>query len=163
MKSVHSSFLELTCAGCCRYSSWGGHTGPTSCSLPSTSLSALTSRGSTALPQQWPAACSSWVHSPTATAMPPLLQTPSTTSTCRTSRPVATAKPQLVKKRGKFMLFSDHNGGLLKRQPGTMTIGHSSACMVVTKPCEVSQRLAIMLCWILLSVNFDVSVDAGAQ
>ena len=25
----------------------------------------------------------------------------------------------------KFMLFSDHNGSLLRRQPGAMTIGHS--------------------------------------
>ena len=29
------------------------------------------------------------------------------------------------KKKEKFMLFSDHNGSLLRRQPGAMTIGHS--------------------------------------
>ena len=31
----------------------------------------------------------------------------------------------LEKKKEKFMLFSDHNGSLLRRQPGAMTIGHS--------------------------------------
>ena len=29
------------------------------------------------------------------------------------------------KRKEKFMLFSDHNGSLLRRQPGAMTIGHS--------------------------------------
>ena len=88
-----------------RYSSWGGRTGPTSCSLPSTSLSALTSQGSTALRQQWPAACSSWVPSLTETAMLPQLQTPSTTSTCRTSRPLASASPQCVEKKRNSYAF----------------------------------------------------------
>jgi len=29
------------------------------------------------------------------------------------------------KRKEKFTLFSDHNGSLLRRQPGAMTIGHS--------------------------------------
>ncbi len=29
------------------------------------------------------------------------------------------------KSKEKFTLFSDHNGSLLRRQPGAMTIGHS--------------------------------------
>jgi len=29
------------------------------------------------------------------------------------------------KETTKFMLFSDHNGSLLRRQPEAMTIGHS--------------------------------------
>ncbi len=30
-----------------------------------------------------------------------------------------------VKRQEKFMLFSDHNGSLLRRQPKAITIGHS--------------------------------------
>jgi len=30
-----------------------------------------------------------------------------------------------LEKKGKIALFSDHNGSLLRQQPGAMTIGHS--------------------------------------
>jgi len=33
--------------------------------------------------------------------------------------------PLTIVKKEKFTLFSDHNGSLLRRQPGAMTIGHS--------------------------------------
>jgi len=34
-------------------------------------------------------------------------------------------KEKKRKRKEKFTLFSDHNGSLLRRQPGAMTIGHS--------------------------------------
>ena len=33
--------------------------------------------------------------------------------------------PCRKKEKEKFTLFSDHNGSLLRRQPGAMTIGHN--------------------------------------
>jgi len=31
------------------------------------------------------------------------------------------------KEKGKFALFSDHNGSLLRRQPGAMSMGYKAA------------------------------------
>jgi hypothetical protein len=38
---------------------------------------------------------------------------------------LARASSSLAERKEKFTLFSDHNGSLLRRQPGAMTIGHS--------------------------------------
>jgi len=48
----------------------------------------------------------------------------------RNDNKLATAVPTMLsiqekKRKEKFTLFSDHNGSLLRRQPGAMTIGHS--------------------------------------
>lgn len=82
----NSQHRPLPCCCCDRCSSWGAPTGPTSCSPPSTSLSAPTSQESTALLQQWPAGCSSWEPSLTGTATLPQLLTFCPTPTCRTSK-----------------------------------------------------------------------------
>ena len=85
MALTTSAQVLKTLQSTCRCSSWGVPTGPTSCSPPSTSLSAQTSLGSTALPLQLPAGCNSWEPSPMATGTLPQLLTPCPAPTFRTS------------------------------------------------------------------------------
>jgi len=49
------------------------------------------------------------------------------------------------KRKEKFMLFSDHSGSLLRRQPGAMTIGHSPKGKENPKT-KVDQAYSVWLC-----------------
>ena len=52
------------------------------------------------------------------------------------------------RKKEKFTLFSDHDGSLLRRQPGAMTIGHSPKGKENPKP---KVDLAWFVCFCLTS------------
>ena len=50
-----------------------------------------------------------------------------------------------MKRKEKFTLLSDHNGSLLRRQPGAMTIGHSPKGKENPKP-KVDQACSVCFC-----------------
>jgi len=52
----------------------------------------------------------------------------------------------MIQATSKFTLFSDHNGSLLRRQPGAKTSIYSSVCLYRLQTGDISKLFALVTC-----------------